>query len=98
MTIKLKTTRTRPNTGVQWKTEASDDAAHSYYNETYVNAGKVTGVSNSETELTKISIKNFATTADKDAFIADLANSSSPLYARTQYNATNGITVTHEII
>jgi hypothetical protein len=98
MAIRLKTTRVRPNTGVQWRTEASDNAAHSYYNEAYVDAGKVTEVSNSETELTKISIKDFATTADKDAFIADLADSSSPLYARTQYNISNGITVTHEVI
>jgi hypothetical protein len=98
MTIKLKTTRVRPNTGVQWRNELPEDLAIAYYNTTYAETEKAVDISSSETDLQKIIVRQFNNVTDKDAFIAEFTNTSSPLYARTQYNTSNGITVTHEII
>jgi len=98
MAIRLKTTRIRPNTGVEWRTEDSDNAAATYYNETYIDTGKIVEISNTQTDLQKVSIKEFINRTELDAFVADLANTASPLYARTQYNSSNGITVDHEIL
>ena len=99
MAIQLKSTRVRPNTGVQWTSiEANEDPANVYYNTTYVQTGKVTETSFSETDLQRVIVRQFNSVEDKNAYVAEFANTSSPLYARTQYNTANGITLTHEVI
>ena len=99
MTIKLKTTRVRPNTGVQWiPMPIDEDPANIYYITKYIQTGKVIEIPSSETDLQRVIVREFNNVEDKDAYLAEFANTSSPLYARTQYNTANGITVTHEII
>ena len=99
MTIKLKTTRVRPNTGVQWiPMPLDEDPANIHYTTKYIQTGKVIEIPSSETDLQRVIVREFNNVEDKDAYLAEFANTSSPLYARTQYNTTNGITVTHEII
>jgi|APGre2960657423_1045063.scaffolds.fasta_scaffold603899_1 hypothetical protein len=99
MAIQLKSTRVRPNTGVQWVSIAPDeDPANIYYNTTYVQTEKVTEISFSETDLQRVIVRQFNNVEDKNAYLAEFSNTSSPLYARTQYNTANGITLTHEVI
>ena len=107
MAIKLKTTRVRPNTGVQWSSNESNenyensviiDPAIVYYNTTYVQTGKAVQISSSETDLQRVIVREFNNVEDKDAYLAEFTNTSSPLYERTQYNTANGITLTHEVI
>ena len=99
MTIKLKTTRVRPNTGVQWSSiELNEDPANIYYITKYLETEKVTDISYSETDLQRVTVREFNSVEDKDAYLAEFTNTSSPLYARTQYNTANGITLTHEVI
>jgi hypothetical protein len=99
MAIRLKSTRVRPNTGVQWVSmPPNEDPAIAYYNSKYNDSKKAVIISFSETDLQMVIVREFNSVGDKDAYIAEYADTSSPLYTRTQYNTTNGITLTHETI
>ena len=99
MAIQLKSTRVRPNTEIQWiSMPPNEDPAIAYYISEYLQTGKVVQISSSETDLQRVIVREFSSVEDKNAYIAEFANTSSPLYARTEYNTTNGITLTHETI
>jgi hypothetical protein len=99
MAIQLKSTRVRPNNGVKWVSmPLNEDPAIAYYNSKYNDSKKAVMISFSETDLQIVIVREFSSVEDKDEFIAEFANTASPLYARTQYNTTNGITLNHEII
>jgi hypothetical protein len=99
MAIQLKSTRVRPNTEIQWSSiSPNEDPAVIYYISKYIDSNKAAEISFSETDLQRVIVREFSSVEDKNAYIAEFANTSSPLYARTQYNTTNGITLTHETI
>lgn len=99
---KLTITRTRPNTNVAWykdtATSEKIDSEENYYQEKYVASGKINPAFNSEETDTVITVVRFSPDrANLEELEAEFKNSTSPLYARTQYAQEKSITTTYVI-